>query len=329
MSRAVDSPVLYFGKLPSRGDFVRSAHSAGLVQAMDAWLSGGMELASEDARWKLLYDRAAPVQFAVLSSRQTRAMVGYLSASQDASGRRFPFVTAATLECENPLHFLARAPLALLRPWSRLGRWSQELRLATDATAALAELGGSSVSVESDGASYDASFDDFCEMQTVGSLQSLLTAAGHPANVRQLMLGLGLLLEPVMSSGENQLQKGLQLPLPLDPLQRPIVAAFWLELVAPFLSRASFDLALFQQEGSAQTAPALLLGFEGSSGRSLHALLDPEQSAQLYLDVCQAEWVEESVSQNYGLHKLSSYLHQDGLSLRQAVNTFKEVFMGR
>jgi type VI secretion system protein ImpM len=327
MSHAHTSPMLYFGKLPSRGDFVRSTHGPALLQVLDRWLSGGMELMSHDARWKTLYDRAQPARFAFLGSRQPRGLAGYLMASQDASGRRFPFITAATFECAEPLPFLARAPLALARPWTVIERSARQAHAAADATPVLATCNDATITVEGDAVAYDASYRDFCEMQTVGALQTMLTTSGHAVNVRQLVLGLGLLLQPVLASGESQIERGLMLPLPAEPLYQPMVASLWLDLVAGFLGRAAFELCLFQP-ASDGAAPTMTLGFEGNSPRSLYALLDPEQVAQIHIDTRQAEWVEESLAQDYAVHKLSSYLDQPGLSLQQAVNTFKEAFLG-
>ncbi len=327
-STAAESPVLYFGKLPSRGDFVRSVHGPLLIQVLDRWLSGGMELMAADARWKTLYDRAQPVRFAFLGSRHSRGLVGVLTASQDASGRRFPFIAAATFECEQPLSFLARAPLALMRPWARLERSVRQLQQAADATPLLAELTESTVTIETDPNAYAAGFEDFCEMHTVGSLQAMLSAAGHPVQVRPLVLSLGLLLQPVLASGEHRLERGLLLPLPADPMLRPVVAALWLDMVSGFLGRAAFELAVFQRAGSDAEPPMLTMGFEGNSPRALHALLDPAQDAEANIDTRQADWVEDSLGDDYAVHKLSSYLQQDGLSLRQALDTFKEVFLG-
>jgi type VI secretion system protein ImpM len=328
MSLPNQSPLLYFGKLPSRGDFVRSNHGPALLQVLDRWLSGGMELISADARWKTLYDRAPPARFAFLGSRATRGLVGHWMVSQDASGRRFPFITAATFECSDPLAFLARAPMALARPWTLLQRSALQAHAAADATPVLAGWNDSTVTIEGDAAAYNTGYDDFCEMQTVGTLQSMLTSSGHAVNVRQLVLGLGLLLQPVLSSGEAQLELGLLLPLPAEPMYQPLVGALWLDLVAGFLGRAAFELCLFQQPGSDGAPPTMTLGFEGNSPRSLHALLDPQRVAETYVDTRQAEWVEASIAQDYAVHKLSSYLQQDGLSLQQAGKTFKEAFLG-
>ncbi|MFT3721059.1 type VI secretion system-associated protein TagF [Pseudorhodoferax sp.] len=320
-------PLLYFGKLPSRGDFVRSAHAPGLIQTLDRWLTSGVEALAVDPRWKEVYDQARPAHFAFLGSHNPHGLVGHLLASRDASGRRFPFITAARLETDAPLAFLARSPLALSRAWLRLGAAARNAHDAADAGPALGELAGIEVAVESAANAYDASLRDFLDMQTVSGLTAMLAQAGHVLDLRQLVLGLGLLLQPLPASGAHSLDRGLLLPLPADPLYRSLVAALWLDLVAGFLARADFELALFLPTPD-DGPPVLALGFDGASARSLHALLDPAFGREVYIDTRDAAWVEEHLGQDYGVHKLSTYLAQGGMSLRQAVQTFKEAFLG-
>ena len=123
-------PVVYFGKLPSRGDFVRSAQEPQLVHTLDDWLARGMDLLSGDVRWKLIYDEAPPASFAFMGSRSRIALSGHLTPSFDASRRRFPFIAATAVEIDQPMRFIARSPLALSPLWGRLEA------LATDAFAA-------------------------------------------------------------------------------------------------------------------------------------------------------------------------------------------------
>jgi type VI secretion system protein ImpM len=320
-------PMLYFGKLPSRGDFVRSAHAPSLIQTLDHWLSGGVEALATDARWKEVYDQARPAHFAFLGSHTTAGLVGHLLVSHDASGRRFPFITAARLETAEPLAFLARSPLALGRAWSRLGSAARSALDAADATPVLTDLAATEIEVEGAVDAYDAGLRDFLDMQTVTSLGTMLSQAGHALDLRQLILGLGLLLQPLPASGARSLDRGLLLPLPADPLYRPLVATLWLDLVAGFLARADFELALFLPVADG-TPPVLALGFDGASPRALHALLDPAFGREVYIDMRESAWVEDHLGQDFAVHKLSSYLAQGALSLRQAVLTFKEIFLG-
>lgn len=141
------------------------------------------------------------------------------------------------------------------------------------------------------------------------------------------MLGLGLLLHPVPASGVQRLDKGLTLPLPADPLYQPLVATLWMDLVSGFLTRADFELALFLQCAHDQTV-SLHIGFEGASPRALRALMDPDYLGEVFVDTRRADWVEDFVEQDYAVKKLSSYLKQPGLSLKQARDTFTEAFLG-
>jgi type VI secretion system protein ImpM len=328
MSRAVTVPLAYFGKLPSRGDFVRSANQAALIQTLDRWLSQGIELMSADPRWKEVYDRGPQVHFAFLSVNSPRAIAGHLSASADASGRRFPFVVASTFDVGAPLEFMARAPMALTRLWARFERAARSACAAEDAAVVLGELAQVELELDTAPSAYEASVRDFVELQTVGSLEAMLREAGHTINLRQAVLALGLLLQPLLAGGGQALKKGLRLPLPADPLYRPLVATFWLELVVPFLQRGDFEVALFMPRGEGGAAQTLAIGFSGGSAAHLHAVLDPESGEDVFVDPTPADWVEEHARDDYPIKKLSSYLQQPQLSLRQAMATFREAFLG-
>jgi type VI secretion system protein ImpM len=321
-------PMLYFGKLPSRGDFVRSAQAPGLIQTLDQWLSRGVEALATDARWKEVYDQAQPAHFAFLGPRNPLGLVGHLIASRDASGRRFPFITAARLEVREPLPFLARCPLGLARAWARLGAAARQAHDAADATPALGEIAAAEVEVEGAVDAYDASLRDFLELQTLAGLAGMLSQAGHALDLRQLILGLGMLLQPLPASGARSLERGLLLPLPTDPLYRPLVATLWLDLVAGFLARLEFEVVILLPLADQRSPPVLALGFDGASARILHALLDPTVGREVFIDTRDAAWVEEQLGQDYAVHKLSTYLAQGNLSLQQAVRTFKEIFLG-
>jgi len=330
MSQTTAVSLVYFGKIPSRGDFVRSSQQSGLIQTLDRWLTQGLELMSTDARWKEIYDRTSPLHFAFLGVKSRVALAGHLVASADASGRRFPFIAAGSFDVGTPADFVARSPMVLARPWLRFERAAQQATSAADASPVLGELSSAQVELDIAPQAYDASFRDFLELQTVGSLEAMLQQAGHPLNLRQTLLALGLLLQPVPTSGSSQLDKGLRLPLPADPLYQPLVCTLWLELVSRFLRHGDFELAIFVARGAAaaSAAPTLSLGFSGGSPSVLQAALDPQGGEQVFVDLCDAQWAEEHVQQDYAVKKLSSYLQQPQLSLKQAQATFREAFLG-
>lgn len=324
-------PISYFGKLPSRSDFVRTPEAHPLMVLLDRWARAGLELLAQDSGWKQLYDNAPPLHFAFLGSRSRLAIGGHLLPSRDATERRFPFLSATRLEVLQPLEFIARSPLALARLWSSLARLGKQAIQAADAREPLRELAEGRVEVNADPAVYKAPFGDFLDMQDVGSLQDLLRQSGHSqAPLKWVLPALGLLLQPVLSGGASQIDKALALPLPRDALYRPLVAAFWLDLISGFIARADFELAVLIKEGTPDHggAPQLIVGFNGADSRILQAALDPQVAAEQIIRVDDAEWVDEQLAGDYALNKLVSYLQRDDLSLRVARKAFGETFLG-
>lgn len=334
MSQTATVALAHFGKIRSRGDFVRSSHTS-VVQTLDRWITQGLELMAADPRWKEVYDNAGPLHFAFMGVKSRAVLAGHLMASTDASGRRFPFTVAGTFDVGGPpnhvgvpLAFMARSPMALTRLWARLEQAATQAASATDATPALSSLGQTQVEVESTPQAYDAGYSDFLDLQTLGPLEAMLRQAGHDASLRRILLALGLLLQPVPSSGSSALEKGLCLPLPADPLYLPYVATLWLDLVSRFLSRGDFEIGVFLPSAPKGGAPTLQIGFSGGSASVFQAALDPWVGSSVFVNLSDAEWVESRIENDYGIKKLSSYLEQPQLSLRRAVSTFGEAFLG-
>lgn len=326
MSGELALNVSYFGKLPSRGDFLKApGGNHQLIAMLDRWAGAGLELLAQDVAWKQLHDLAHPLNFALLGSRGRSAIAGHLAPSGDASGRRYPFMTAVSMEVPQPLAFFSRSPLAFARAWSRLERETLASRHAPEPATALAELAENRVNVNVLYEALNPAFQDFLEMQTLESLQALLGGREQSVSVRRILLGLGILLQPVMASGAARIGKGLLLPLPHDPLYRNLVATLWLDLVAGFLARADFELLVLLRQGP---QPALALGFNGMQGRSLQAMFDPRVAEQDYIAMHDPEWAEDHVHDDPTLRKLAAYTAQDNLSLRTARSTFRETFLG-
>ncbi|MEO5794774.1 MAG: type VI secretion system-associated protein TagF [Rhodoferax sp.] len=323
---ATQTKVGYFGKVPSRGDFIKASDNSGLITLLDNWLAQSMDLLSGDLRWKITYDSVRPLHFVFMGPRSKRAVAGHLCASTDQAQRRFPFLSMSTIDLEDPVGFIKRSPLILARLWTRLESLTTGVLTSNDATAALQNLAAASVDLELNASAYDAAFADFLDLQTVGALDMLLAQSGFKGTVRQLLLALGLLLQPVMASSSSRLEKSLILPLPHDPMYRALVATLWMHLIAPFLQRADFELALFITQ--LQGKPCMVLGFSGASARTLQAIMDPQIGIEQHIAFDAADWIEEQLDADYSVKKLSSYLSQPNLSLKSAYDSFREAFMG-
>jgi type VI secretion system protein ImpM len=328
MTQTVQAQIAYFGKIPSRGDFVKSPHNPQLLQTLDSWIAQALELLAEDPRWKIVYESAQPMHFAFLGSRSRLVIAGHMVASHDQSKRRFPFVAATALEVESPLAFLARSPLAFARLWARVAAQIPPLLGETEPAGALQSLGETQAPIDigGPGNSHDGTFADFVEHQTLFGLEQMLLASGHPVRLKGAMLALGSLLRPVMQSGSSHIERGLTLALPVDPFYRSLVAAFWLELIAPFISQADFELAIFI--GSIAERERLVVGFNGASAKTLLSVVDPQTYAAHNIDIDDPEWIDAHAQNDHRTSKLISYLDQPQLSLRVAIDAFREAFIG-
>ncbi|GGY02188.1 type VI secretion system-associated protein TagF [Massilia dura] len=313
----------YFGKLPARSDFVKGGAQHELAGLIDEWLAGMMNGLTANPRWKQHYDATQPLHFAFVGPRSHVAVAGHLAASNDQSGRRFPFIAMGTLEVPRPESFLAASPLALDPLWQRLDALADEVLTAADPATPLQAL-GRTVLDPAAGDDPAAVLDRFAAGTDVAMLEAMLAHGGHRPSVRGIVLGIGLLLQPFDWSGSTQLERGLALPLPRAAGPRPAVAAFWLALIAPFLRRHEIELALFVAVIAER--PMLVVGFAGASPGALQAIIDPEAAPGRLIGFDDTGWVDDMIAGDHTVLRLSACLAQGSLSLAAARGLFCETF---
>lgn len=311
----------YFGKLPARGDFIKATNNLALANLLDGWLAEVMNLLSADPRWKINYDAMRPLQFAFVGTRSRRAIVGHLAASSDASQRRYPFLSMTAIEIDAPRAFLALSPVVLAPLWSELESLAADVLAAADPDPALQALAATTFDIDPGDAAHALAYVDFLDHHTIASLEAML---GRDS-ARRIILAVGLLLRPVRRSGVTRLDKSLVLPLPQSARQRYLVAAFWLDLIAPFLHQADFELCVFLADIREQ--PSLVVGFGGAAPEALRAIIDPGCAIEHQIGFDHAGWVEELITGDAGIQKLSAHLEQGRLSLRSAQALFHETFV--
>jgi type VI secretion system protein ImpM len=272
-----------------------------------------------DARWKLYYDASPPVSFAFVGPARRHAVAGHLVASHDQSGRRYPFLMMRTVDVPEPQAFVSRCPLAFGPLWEFLGAMAPRVVGSEDPGPHLQAIADAAVAL----GEHDIQLDDFLAAATVSSLSAALALEAN-----RLILSLGLLLQPVMHSRPAALQKSLVLPLPKtgDAAMRCQVAAFWLELVTPFIRRTAFDLVLFVTTLAQQ--PVLVIGFGGAAAETLHGIVDPLAGREQQVQLVDNGWIDEQLGIDVDVRALASYLEQPMLPLRLARELFLKTFIG-
>jgi len=317
---------LYFGKIPSRGDFVKSASGTHVIALIDNWVAKGMEMLSATPGWKNGYDDTTPLDFLFLAPRKKHVICGTLIASADASNRRFPFIAATLFEVEDALAFLAASPLVLERHANYQRALTQHAAKAHDAADTLLTLDGIALASEPAMEKMADGYQRFLSRTTLASLASTLAVDAEHATVRQMILAIGYLLQPVLVNYAQAPQKGLVIPLPRDPAQSALVKALWLDLISVFLIRAEFELAIFS--GVHHGVPRLIVTLNGAAPCAFHALYERQAALDYLIEVDQAAWVDEYAAHDDTMYKLSSYLEHGELSLQQMVQTFRQSFTG-
>jgi type VI secretion system protein ImpM len=292
---------------------------------LDAWITQGLERVTADPAWKAHYDESPQIDFGFLASHKPFVLAGRLTPSSDASQRRYPFVAAAASVAENPLHMLARSPLCLANTWRVIEEKVTSVLSAEDPRDALDDMVAAPLDPAAISAA-DAAFQDFSARTTIAEIEECLRAAGHTMSLRRTMLALGLLLTPVLTTPGARPDKGLCLPLPAEADAAVRVGALWMGLVAPFLARGDFEIGLFFQRKAEK--PTLVVVFDGANAGVLGAMFDSRDENGFLIDICTADWVEDYVDNDFAIKKLSSYLEMPSLSIGQAVDTFREAFLG-
>ena len=309
----------YFGKIAARSDFIKVSDEPELMGVLDDWLAQVMSALPSDARWKINYDAMAPVNFVFVGPRRKHAIAGHIVASRDQSGRRYPFMMMRTLEVAAPASFVSRCPIVLEPLWGCMERLAAQLMQAADPATHLHAIADAQVElIEASG----SALATFLATGTIGALSDLL----GKIDVRQLILALGLSLQPALQAGISDLDKSLVLPLPDNHFARHAVAAFWLELIVPFLGRADLELALFFATQGMR--PVLVIGFRGASAQTLRAIIDPLFGDEQQVNFADSSWVDEQMGVDVDIRALASYLDQPQLPLKLARELFLQTFIG-
>lgn len=317
----------YFGKVPCRGDFIRSTQLPELTQTLDAWLTGAMQQLAADPHWKTVYDQMPAIDFLIAGSNSDHVLPGIVLGASDASGRRFPFVRVGVFNRKEHEHELASLVPACSNFWRQLRSSTTSFLTAQDADTADAALHG--LEQELPTPCFDvlqqqahSQWQAFLNQTTLADLQAKLPGP----DMRQAMMATGILLQPLLTADIATLQKGMRFPLPLEEPWLPMLAAVWLSLADVFLERQAYEATLFVLRSAG--AAELLLVFSSGDAHALASVMDARSRSEFFVDLAHSEWVEEQISSDYGFRKLSNYLLQPQLSVQQALRSFREIFVG-
>ena len=129
----------FFGKIPSRGDFVRAGLPTSFVEPWDMWMSGAIAASRETLgeRWRVAWMEAPIWCFALAAGVcGPEAVIGLWMPSVDRAGRDYALALAAVVPDETPTA-LAASGAGFLREVEAAGLAALSDDLTPDALAGL------------------------------------------------------------------------------------------------------------------------------------------------------------------------------------------------
>jgi len=254
--------VVFFGKVPTHGDFVRRRVNSTALRTFDAWIQEGM-IAAGDTPGVLDadFEKAAPVAFCFSLPAPAPPFVGVLGPSRDSVGRRYPFLVGfeggASLAGNGAPGYL---PVVF---GERLARAAALIRAATTGQVRAPDLEArvAPLSSGNDGDTALTGYDAFLKQTTASVFWAKLW--GHPQDSRKYLLFKNLLdiLTPLKGNLPAAFSLVLRFPLCTDRQDPSYEVAFWVSVVLQLLDaprlQPSFFWTLPEEEDDRR--PALLV----------------------------------------------------------------------
>lgn len=318
--------MMYFGKIPGKGDFVKFNAGVQVVAVLDNWVSQGIELLSGDPQWRGKYDRTEAFDFIFTRTRGKKAFIGSLIASHDASNRRYPFIVFTTAEGITSERFAPRSPLVLRRFLRHTRRWASEARHAAEPVKTLLAIEEGGIAAPLIAEPHEAGYADFLELSDLHYLGHIL-GLQDGAGLRATILGLAMLLQPLQHNAGGTLYRGMSLPLPEDATHAPLAASLWLDLIWTFIANHDYDLAIYLC--TYQGRPQLVVNLAGPTAATFQALFDSEGASDSIIQLAQASWANDCQGAGYQIQTLAHFLTNSEKPLKQLIETFRDLFPAR
>lgn len=273
----------YFGKIPSKDDFITSAGSDHrLVRRLDHWLAECMARLAEHPGWQAAYDVSGSFDVLAATTQSRHIAAGTCLPSRDAASRRCPMLGCLRVQSRTPMAFAATAPIAMGSLWSCLQHDLTQLKTLQEPGPALQRMGATPMLINAEKRPHDEALREYMSTESATHLDALLASAGHAAQTFNVLAALHALLTAVAAEPDLPISRGLILPLPEDPMRRTRVAAFWMTQLLPYLGKRDIEMVAVLTRSP---TPRLIISLDGTRGTEVMAAIEPAWVADAYIDL--------------------------------------------
>ncbi len=277
--KALNHPALYFGKLPSHGDFIRFNASGEDMRALDSWLQEGLYQAAKhhNQNWDSVYKKSPAYHFVFNPEDSEFALIGLYKPSYDKSQRKFPFIiskrmTKANLEPKHG-HQLPLLFKDFFRNATQILQGNCDDAPVDELRQRIANIKG--ISAE-DLKSCEENFKKYVSATPLESF--MVRLFGSYGDQRKFLLGNNLweILSPIRSHKLVEIPLGLRFPLSQNIFFLEYEVCFWLHMCQRILGNTKVLPNLFWQVQDLNRFNYLFLYYRKPTWKTFLQLMEPQ-----------------------------------------------------
>ena len=320
-------PLVYFGKLPARGDFVRARAHISETNAIDEWVSKAL-VSSETLFSDRLVDRTttnktAFLNFSHVDTRTNEIITGVLIPSHDSSDRNYPLIGFGVLHIDKPKSWMNYLPIKSASIWNETYEIISIAKSKTDSTDLMEYLGHSQLTIDNNASTH---YYDFINTTTLHDIAILMNI--DKSQLIQQIIATGLLFLPTFTKGFHGLNKAICWSLTSDRAASIHMATFWHDLISGFYQPHQLYLNTYLYRAS--NCYRLLLSFTKPDGHILSQISESEDSyPEGWVVIADSDWTQGYIEEDIGLTRFNKVLLQDSLYLYDTRQLFKKTFLAQ
>lgn len=335
-------PLVYFGKLPARGDFIRARSHINETNDIDTWVSQALT-ASEYLLPKALLPKDALTEhsletnplkngaikentalyFSHIDTTANKIVTGVLIPSHDSNQRRYPLIGFGLMYHDKPKSWMNYVPIKSLSLWDDVYDALINAKSQTDTAKVMEDLNNCSLTIDQNASTHYYNFINTTTLQDIAGLMSI-----DKAHLIQQIIATGLLFLPTYSKGFHGLNKSISWTLPAERAPAIYMATFWHDLIHGFYQPHQLQLNTYLYRTSAHYQ--LLLSFTEPDSQLLSQLLTHKNILPAdWVSIGDSGWTQSYIDEDIGLTRFNKILLQDDLYLYDTRQLFKQIFLAQ
>ena len=320
-------PLVYFGKLPARGDFVRARAHISETNAIDEWVSQALAISEQIFNERLMNkantDNIAFLNFSHVDTRTNEIITGVLVPSHDSSDRNYPLIGFGVLHVDKPKNWMNYLPVKSSALWNDTYEVLSTAKSETDSAHLMEYLNHSQLTIDNNASTH---YYDFINTTTLHDI-SVLMGIDKSQFIQQI-IATGLLFLPTFIKGFHGLNKVICWSLTTDKESSIHMATFWHDLINGFYQPHQLYLNTYIYRVS--NGYRLLLSFSKPNGRILEQISKNETHyPEDWVVIANSDWTQGYIDEDIGLTRFNKILLQDNLYLYDARQLFKKTFLAQ